>query len=78
MKKFGYSDIEPKKTRVRVRVSERALVKISGSREQINIVLDALVEKFGKSKVVFNYPSLNERTGFYYLFANIFLPEEGQ
>lgn len=38
------------------------------------MVIDALNKAFGKNKVVYNYPTINERTGFYYIFANVFLP----
>jgi len=54
-------------------ISERALVKVSGTKHQINVVLNALLRHFGKHDVLYNYPRLNEKTGFYYVFINIFI-----
>lgn len=51
--------------------SNRVLLKISGSKEQINLVLKQIVNAFGESNVVYNYPVLDQRTGFYSIFMNI-------
>lgn len=56
----------------RKRVSNnRALVKISGSKEQISVILNQLVRAFGGNNVIHNYPIFDRKTGFYFVFVNI-------